>query len=292
MSEAVREVEIPGLTLFRRGKVRDTFDLGDRLLMVATDRLSAFDCILPDLIPDRGRILTRLARHWFEATRSVIPNHLLPDDPSVMPEELWRQLGDRCMLVVKAKRIDIECVVRGRLAGSGWAEYHEAATLAGEALPAGLGFGDLLGAPRFTPATKNDEGHDENITRADLRSGLGNDLANRLEEASVRLFQTARDRCRQVGLELVDTKFEFGMVDGELRLIDEILTPDSSRFWQIGPGGAVAGAQGFDKQPVRDWLVDSGWNRLPPAPGLPPELIAATRQRYLEVLERITGSGL
>lgn len=290
--EPVREVDVPGLPLFRRGKVRDTFDLGDRLLMVATDRLSAFDCILPDLIPDRGRILTRLARHWFARTRDLLPNHLLPDDPTVLPPDLWRQLGDRCMLVVKAQRIDIECVVRGRLAGSGWQEYRQSGTLAGESLPAGLEFGALLEPPHFTPATKNDAGHDENITRAQLRSELGADLAGRLEDASLRLFALARDRCRQAGLELVDTKFEFGMVDGELRLIDEILTPDSSRFWQIGSGGTIASVQGFDKQPVRDWLVESGWDRMPPAPKLPPELIAATRRRYLEVLERITGSGL
>jgi len=284
------EVNLPKWPLFRRGKVRDTFDLGDRLLMVATDRLSAFDCVLPDLIPDRGRVLTTMSRFWFGRTQGIVPNHLLADDPAAIPAASYSQLAGRMMFVAKAERIDIECVVRGRLAGSGWQEYQDLGTLAEEALPPGLGFGSELPEPRFTPATKSDDGHDQNISRAELRARLGLELAAELEEASLELYRFGAARCLEAGLVLADTKFEFGFVDGRLTLIDEVLTPDSSRLWEArDPKGST---HGFDKQPVRDYLLNSGWDRQPPAPHLPPTLVAETRQRYLEVSRRITGIDL
>lgn len=286
------EIEIPGLALFRRGKVRDTFDLGDRLLMVASDRLSAFDCVLSDLVPDRGRALTLLSRHWFRATADLVPNHLLPDQPSIVAPEVWARIADRTMLVVRADRIDVECVVRGRLAGSGWAEYRQQGTLAEEPLPAGLEFGTPLDPPRFTPAIKSDSGHDENISRARLRRLVGERTASELEATSLALYRRGLEGCRRGGFVLVDTKFEFGRVEGRLILIDEILTPDSSRLWDLSVPGAETSPQGFDKQPVRDWLAASGWDRRPPAPHLPAELVRETRRRYLEVVRRITGRGL
>ena len=288
----LRSVELPTLPLFRRGKVRDTFDLGDRLLMVATDRISAFDCVLPDLIPDRGRVLTTMSRHWFGETLGISPNHLRADDPSAIPAESFQALAGRMMFVAKAERIDIECVVRGRLAGSGWQEYQDGGTLADDPLPAGLAFGSFLSEPRFTPATKNDIGHDENISRAQLADMVGRELAERLETVSQTLFQFGTERFRQAGLVLVDTKFEFGMVDGELTLIDEVLTPDCCRLWALSDAETELQPHGFDKQPVRDYLVSTGWDRLPPAPALPETLLRETRGRYLEVCRRITGIDL
>lgn len=284
------EVDLAGLPLFRRGKVRDTFDLGDRLLMVATDRLSAFDCVLPDLIPDRGRVLTAMSRFWFSKTSGILPNHLLADDPSAIPAASYSELAGRMMFVAKAARVDVECVVRGHLAGSGWQEYLERGTLAEEALPAGLSFGAQLPAPRFTPATKSDTGHDQNISRSELSALVGPDLAFQLETISLELYRFGVERCRQAGLILADTKFEFGFVDGRLTLIDEVLTPDSSRLWEAGD--SEGSAHGLDKQPVRDYLLGSGWNRQPPAPHLPAALVGETRQRYLEVCRRITGIDL
>src|ERR1039458_27976 len=213
-------VELPELDLFRRGKVRDTFDLGDRLLMVATDRLSAFDCVLPDLIPDRGKVLTTMSRYWFGETLGISPNHLRADDPTAIPEDSFHALAGRMMFVAKAERIDIECVVRGRLAGSGWLEYEERGTLADEPLPKGLAFGAVLPEPRFTPAPTNESGADENIERAQLAGMGGAELAERLATVSQALFQFGSERCRQADLVLVDTKFEFGIVDGELTLLD------------------------------------------------------------------------
>ncbi len=285
--EAIGTVELEGLPLFRRGKVRDTFALDGRLLMVATDRISAFDCVLPDLIPGKGRLLTALARHWFQRTAELVPNHLLPDDPGLLPAPLWERVAGRSMLVRRAERIDVECVVRGRLAGSGWEEYQLQGTLAGESLPPGLGFGAELDRPRFTPATKSDSGHDQNISRAQLRELVGGETADLLEATSLRLYRAGAGGYLRAGFVLVDTKFEFGWIDGVLTLIDELLTPDSSRLWEVGSAEA---SPGFDKQPVRDWLLASGWNRQPPAPRLPQELISETRRRYQEVLTRTLSS--
>ncbi|MGH7692045.1 MAG: phosphoribosylaminoimidazolesuccinocarboxamide synthase [Candidatus Dormibacteria bacterium] len=285
------EIDLPGVPLFRRGKVRDTFDMGERLLMVSTDRLSAFDSVLPTLIPDRGKVLTAMSRYWFRTTSDLVPNHLLPDDFGAVPRGAREQLRGRAMFVAKAERVDVECVVRGRLAGSGWQEYRTTGQLAEEPVPQGLGFGDELPELRFTPATKNDRGHDENISRARLAQMVGSELARRLEELSLRIFGLAQVHCRECGFILVDTKFEFGFVNGALTLIDELLTPDSSRLWELGRESGVD-PHGFDKQLVRDYLLASGWDRNPPAPPLPSELVQETRQRYLEAARRITGSSL
>ncbi|MHB1501711.1 MAG: phosphoribosylaminoimidazolesuccinocarboxamide synthase [Candidatus Dormibacteria bacterium] len=287
-AEAVSSVEIEGLPVFRRGKVRDTFDLGDRLLMVATDRLSAFDCVLPDPIPGRGRVLTQMSRFWFAKTSRLVPNHLLGDDPTVIPAALRPRLEGRMMFCRKAQRIDVECVVRARLAGSGWEEYQRVGTLAGEAIPEGLAFGAVLPGLRFTPATKSDTGHDQNISRAELAGLVGPGLAESLEENSLRLFRFAAAHCLAAGIWLVDTKFEFGLVDGQLTLIDELLTPDSSRMWLTTEPISSSTSLGFDKQLVRDHLLGSGWDRRPPAPHLPPELVREVQRRYQEVQERIT----
>ena len=288
---SVGVVELPGVPLFRRGKVRDTFDLGERLLMVATDRISAFDSVLPTLIPDRGRVLTAMSRYWFRTTADLVANHLRPDDEAALPQGALQKLGGRAMFVAKAERIEVECVVRGRLAGSGWQEYQATGKLASEPVPRGLAFGSELPELRFTPATKNDHGHDENISRSQLAQLVGSELARRLEEFSLRIFRLAQVHCRESGFILVDSKFEFGFIDGALTLIDEVLTPDSSRLWELQQEPGVA-PQGFDKQLVRDYLLATGWDRNPPAPPLPEELVRETRHRYLEASRRITGSDL
>ena len=283
-----------GLTVFRRGKVRDTFDLGDgTLLMVATDRISAFDVVLPTPIPDKGSILTQMSRWWFERTRDIVPNHLRADDPGSLPAQVdWAAWRPRSMRVARGERIDIECVVRGYLAGSGWKEYRSSGTLAGEPLPAGLQNSSRLPELRFTPAAKNDDGHDENISRAQLASAVGSELAGRLEEVSLRLFEHASAHCQSRGIILCDTKFEFGFVDGELTLIDEVFTPDSSRFWEAASWREGVDQPSFDKQFVRDYLETLDWDKTPPGPELPGDVVDRTRQKYLEAAERICGVSL
>jgi phosphoribosylaminoimidazole-succinocarboxamide synthase len=280
-----------GLTVFRRGKVRDTFDLGDgTLLMVATDRLSAFDVVLPTPIPDKGAILTQMSRWWFDRTAHIVPNHLRPDDVSSLPRDVpWDEWELRSMRVARGERIDIECVVRGYLAGSGWKEYRSAGTLAGESLPAGLQNSSRLPELRFTPAAKNDEGHDENISRAQLADSVGAELAQRLEDVSLRLFSYATEECAKAGLILCDTKFEFGWVDGELTLIDEVFTPDSSRFWEASTYREGIDQPSFDKQFVRDYLETLDWDKTPPGPELPDEVVARTRDKYREAARRLCG---
>lgn len=295
MTTALSQIQISGLSLFRRGKVRDTYDLGDRLLMVASDRMSAFDVVLPDAIPDKGRVLTQLSRFWFDQTGDVVPNHLISADVADLPDDVAdvaEVLRGRFMIVKKAERIDIECVVRGYLAGSGWAEYRKSRTVCGEQLPDGLTESARLSEPIFTPAAKVDDGHDENISYSRMKQIVGKELAEKLRDASMRLYQHAEDHARSRGLIIADTKFEFGLVDGELIVIDEILTPDSSRFWdaaQYEPGRAQAS---FDKQPLRDWLEQSGWDKTPPGPPLPPEIIDETAARYRKAYERVTGTEL
>jgi phosphoribosylaminoimidazole-succinocarboxamide synthase len=280
-----------GLTVFRGGKVRDTFDLGDgTLLMVATDRLSAFDVVLPTPIPDKGAILTQMSRWWFDRTAHIVPNHLRPDDVSSLPRDVpWDEWELRSMRVARGERIDIECVVRGYLAGSGWKEYRSAGTLAGESLPAGLQNSSRLPELRFTPAAKNDEGHDENISRAQLADSVGAELAQRLEDVSLRLFTYATEECAKAGLILCDTKFEFGWVDGELTLIDEVFTPDSSRFWEASTYREGIDQPSFDKQFVRDYLETLDWDKTPPGPELPDEVVARTRDKYREAARRLCG---
>jgi phosphoribosylaminoimidazole-succinocarboxamide synthase len=278
------------LPMFSRGKVRDTYQLdAERLLMVTTDRISAFDFVLPTGIPDRGRVLTQLSLFWFARTGDVVENHLLGDTYDGLPAEL----RGRAMVVKRAERIDFECVIRGYLAGSAWSEYRRAGTMAGEPLPAGLRESERLPEPIFTPATKADTGHDENITFDRLRSDAGAELAERLRDASVRLYTEAAAHAERQGLILADTKFEFGLIDDRLILIDEALTPDSSRYWDAASWEVGRTPESFDKQFVRDWLAnESGWDRESTPPALPDEIVEQTRQRYLTAYERLTGRPL
>lgn len=275
--------------LLRSGKVRDIYDAGDHLLLVATDRLSAFDVILPTPVPGRGKVLTAISAFWFDRTVRICPNHLVSTDIGQLdltPDEV-ADLDGRTMIARKAERIDIECVVRGYLAGSGYKEYQASGTLAGEPLPSGLRLGDRLPEPRFTPAIKNDEGHDENISRACLREIEGDDLATQLEETSLAIYAFASSLAAKAGFVLADTKFEFGWIDGALTLIDELLTPDSSRYWDsvaLVPGREPPS---FDKQIVRDWLERRPWDKQPPAPEIPAEIVNEARERYQAVYNRL-----
>jgi phosphoribosylaminoimidazole-succinocarboxamide synthase len=285
------ESTIPGLTLLHRGKVRETYAAGeDRLLLVATDRLSAFDVVFEQPIPEKGRLLTALSAFWFRQLRSLGPTHFLSTDADDLPAEARSpELAGRVTLARRAKRIDAECVVRGYLAGSGWAEYRAGGQVGGHPLPTGLCEADRLPEPIFTPSTKAEVGHDENITRDQLAAMVGAELARELEQRSLALYRAGAERAVRAGLILADTKFEFGWIDGAVALIDELLTPDSSRFWDADlyrPGSSPAS---FDKQYVRDFVAGSGWNREPPAPRLPDEVVEGTRERYATAYERLTG---
>ena len=295
LSSPESSVDIAGLPLLRRGKVRDVYDLNDRLLIVASDRLSAFDVILPTPIPGKGKILTSAALFWFELTKNVVPNHLVTADfaeiqkalpSSVKLDKEW--FDGRMMLVRKAKRIDAECVARAYLAGSGWKEYAATGTVGGHNLPKGLLAASKLPEPIFTPATKADEGHDENISREKLAEMIGADLAKTLEKLTLDVFAKASEHLGERGLILADTKFEFGFIDGKLCLIDEMLTPDSSRVWEKKDWRPGKTPEGFDKQYVRDWLERSGWNKRAPAPALPVDVIEGTLARYQEFLVKVT----
>ncbi|HEX2766668.1 MAG TPA: phosphoribosylaminoimidazolesuccinocarboxamide synthase [Candidatus Limnocylindria bacterium] len=283
--------EIPGLERVHRGKVRETYRVDDdHLLLVATDRLSAFDVVFDQPIPDKGAVLTQLSAWWFGELAHVGPSHFVSADPADLPVAARTpELAQRSMLVRRAERIDAECIVRGYLAGSGWAEYQRSGTVVGHPMPAGLREADRLPEPIFTPSTKADSGHDENITRDQLADLVGADLARTLEERSLALYAEGARRAEAVGLILADTKFEFGWIDGEVAVIDEVLTPDSSRFWDTTTYAPGSSPQSFDKQFVRDFASASGWNREPPAPALPPEVIAGTRERYVAAFERLTG---
>ena len=281
------------LNLYRRGKVRDTFQLDDgTLLMIATDRLSAFDVVLPTPIPGKGTVLTQMSRWWFGQTAAIMPNHLLPDVEEAIPEAVRSDWLPRSMHVARAQRIDVECVVRGFISGSGWKEYRDKGTLAGESLQEGLRDSSRLPSPRFTPAIKKDDGHDVNISRQELRTLVGQTLADELESASLRLFDFATARCESVGIYLADTKFEFGYVNGTLTLIDEIFTPDSSRFWEISEWKEGEPAVSFDKQFVRDYVEKLGWDKTDPGPALPDDVVRGTTERYVEAARRICGIDL
>jgi phosphoribosylaminoimidazole-succinocarboxamide synthase len=275
--------------------VREVFDLGDRLLFVATDRISAFDCIMPNGIPRKGEVLTQISYFWFAQTEAFQPHHLLSRAGDPLPAGLQPyadQLARRSMIVKKAQPLAIECVVRGYLAGSGWKEYREQQTVCGIKLPSGLKESSELPAPIFTPATKAESGHDENISFERAAQIVGADTAERVRSASLKLYGFARDYARRRGIIIADTKFEFGLLNGDLLLIDEVLTPDSSRFWpadQYQPGRPQPS---FDKQFVRDYLETLDWNKTPPAPALPPEVVARTQAKYLEAYERLTSSKL
>jgi phosphoribosylaminoimidazole-succinocarboxamide synthase len=294
-TEPLLSVDLPGFSKLRSGKVREVFDLGDSLLLVATDRISAFDCILPNGIPNKGRVLTTISHFWFDQTESWLPNHRLARADEPLPEAFrpWMdRLEGRSMWVRKTMPLPIECVVRGYLAGSGWKEYRSHGTVCGQPLPPGLTEGDELPEPIFTPATKATTGHDENIPFHEAAALIGGDLARQVRDLSIRLYSFGREHARQRGILLADTKFEFGLRDGVLFLIDEVLTPDSSRFWpadQYVPGRSQPS---FDKQYVRDYLETLSWDKRPPAPELPPEVVARTEEKYLEACLRLTGRSL
>jgi phosphoribosylaminoimidazole-succinocarboxamide synthase len=282
---------LSGLELFRRGKVRDTYVFGDDLLMVASDRISAFDVVLPTLVPGKGEILTQLSRFWFDLMRPVVPNHLVTTETDAF-RELDGWLTGRSMLVRRADRIDVECVVRGYLAGSAWKEYRSHGTVAGLPRQDGLIQAQRFEEPIFTPAIKADSGHDVNISVSQLKKLVGDELATRLEQTSISIYRLAAELAAQRGIIIADTKFEFGFIDGELTLIDELLTPDSSRLWDATAYSPGREQPSFDKQFVRDWLETTGWDKTPPGPELSPDVVAGTASRYHEAYARLTGSPL
>ncbi len=295
-SNVVSTTEFKTLKLKGRGKVRDIYDLGDRLLIVATDRISAFDVVMPNPIPDKGRVLTQLSKFWFDLTKEIVPNHLISAEVKDYPEacrSYQERLRGRSMLVVKTDVLPIECVVRGYLSGSGWEEYKKTGEVCSIGLPKGLVESSKLEEPIFTPATKAEIGlHDENITFEKVEKMVGKDLAQRLRSLSSAIYKRARDFAEGRGIIIADTKMEFGIKDGELLLIDELLTPDSSRFWpkdDYRPGGSQ---KSFDKQFLRDYLLSIKWDKNPPAPQLPEEIIQKTREKYLEAYERLAGRPL
>jgi phosphoribosylaminoimidazole-succinocarboxamide synthase len=290
------------LPLFIRGKVRDTYDLGNQLLIVATDRISAFDVILPCGIPDKGRVLNQMSTFWFGVTATMVPNHLIQplDEPRILdvfllPEERFAYpdyLGGRSMIVKKLVRVPVECVVRGYLAGSGWAEYKKSGSICGVPLPKGLKESQELPEPIFTPTTKADTGHDEPMTMDDVAVLVGKMLAEQMRDKALEIYSRARKFAADRGIIIADTKMEFGLDGYKLNLIDELLTPDSSRFWDASQYRVGQSQPSYDKQPVRDWLEQSGWDKKSPAPMLPDEVIQATSRRYREAFEKITGEKL
>ena len=295
-SRVIPQTEFKSLTLKGRGKVRDIYDLGDRLLIVATDRISAFDVVMPNPIPDKGRVLTQLSRFWFELTREIVSNHIISFKVEDYPSECrayQEDLRDRSMLVVKTEVLPIECIVRGYLSGSGWEDYKKTGTVCAIPLPKELVESSKLEEPIFTPSTKAEQGfHDENITFEKMEKIVGKDLAQQLRSASLSVYKKARDYAERRGILIADTKMEFGVKGGKLILIDELLTPDSSRFWPkdgYKPGGSQ---KSFDKQFLRDYLLSIKWNKTPPAPQLPEEIIQKTREKYLETYERLVGKPL
>ncbi|HLH57237.1 MAG TPA: phosphoribosylaminoimidazolesuccinocarboxamide synthase [Verrucomicrobiae bacterium] len=291
----VLRLELPGIKKLKSGKVREIFDLGDRLLFVATDRISAFDCIMPSGIPHKGQVLTQISYFWFAQMQAFQANHLISRAQEPLPEQLEGfapQLNGRSMIVKKAQPLAIECVVRGYLAGSGWKEYRASQTVCGVKLPPGLKESSELPEPIFTPATKAETGHDENISFAQAAGIVGADIAEKARAASLKIYNTARDYARKRGIIIADTKFEFGLLNGELILIDEVLTPDSSRFWPADQYQPGKGQPSFDKQFVRDYLETLDWDKSPPAPALPAEVVARTESKYLEAYERLTGKKL
>ncbi|MEO0068154.1 MAG: phosphoribosylaminoimidazolesuccinocarboxamide synthase [candidate division WOR-3 bacterium] len=288
----VTHTDFRGLKRVGSGKVRDIYQVGDNLLIVATDRLSAFDVVLPDGIPDKGRVLNLLSVFWFNRFKSLVENHLITADLQEFPLELKPYqdiLRERAMLVKRANPLPVECVVRGYLAGSAWKEYQEKGAVCGIKLPEGLGQAEKLPEPIFTPATKAQTGHDENISFEEMARIIGKDLTKKVRSISLEIYAQASEYARTKGIIIADTKFEFGLIDGELVLIDEVLTPDSSRFWSEKDYQVGISPPSFDKQFVRDYLIGIGWNREPPAPRLPEDVILGTSARYREALRLLTG---
>ncbi len=298
MNSPLLQLDLPGIKKVKSGKVREVFDLGDSLLFVATDRISAFDCVMPNGIPRKGEVLTQISHFWFEQTAGFQPNHLLAAANDPLPSRLGgmqpfaKQLARRSMIVKKAQPLPIECVVRGYLAGSGWKEYQKFQTVCGIKLPADLKESAELPEPIFTPATKAETGHDENISFNEAARLAGSEIAQQARAASLKIYNFARDYARQRGIIIADTKFEFGIYEGKLILIDEVLTPDSSRFWPANEYHPGKSQPSFDKQFVRDYLETLDWNKQPPAPALPKNVVEKTTEKYLEAFEKLTGRTL
>ena len=285
---------LPGIPKIRSGKVREIYDLGDSLLFVATDRISAFDCVLPTPIPEKGAVLCQLSAFWFKRF-GFVPNHVISSDVAEFPESLQPfadQLRGRAMIVKKAQPLAVECIVRGYLVGSGWKEYQQSGSVCGIPLPAGLKQAQQLPETLFTPSTKADTGHDLNITWEECVQIVGEDVATKVRDYSIRIYEEARAFAATKGIIVADTKFEFGLLDGEVVWIDECLTPDSSRFWPADQYAVGSNPPSYDKQFVRDYLETLDWDKTPPAPGLPSEVVSRTSEKYLEAYERITGSKL
>jgi len=293
MTTVISQTDFPGLKLRGRGKVRDIYELGDKLLIVATDRLSAFDVVLPTPIPDKGKVLTQISLFWFETLANVVPNHVLSgtEFPGALAPYA-ASLRGRAMVVRKTDPLPVECVVRGYISGSGWKDYQKTGAICGISLPKGLRESDRLPEPIFTPSTKATTGHDENISFEETVAQIGRPLAEKIRDISLKIYQQASDRAAKHGIIIADTKFEFGLIGDELIWIDEALTPDSSRFWpadQYAPGKAQPS---FDKQYVRDYLERIGWNKQAPGPELPADVVKATQAKYREAYEKVTGNPL
>ncbi|MEW6417941.1 MAG: phosphoribosylaminoimidazolesuccinocarboxamide synthase [Nitrospirota bacterium] len=291
MKDVILQTDFPDITFVKRGKVRDIYDIGEHLLLVATDRISAFDVVLPDGIPGKGRVLTQISIYWFKQMEDIIPNHIVATNVEDFPEKLHKYadiLKGRSMLVKKTSPLPVECVVRGYLSGSGWKEYKEKGGICGIKLPEGLIESSRLDEPIFTPSTKAEQGHDINISLEDVKGIVGNDLAERLRDTSVRIYSKARDIAEKKGIIIADTKFEFGLYNSELILIDELLTPDSSRFWSIKDYIPGMSQDSYDKQVVRDYLLTLDWNQTYPGPTLPDEIVNKAATRYKEILKIIT----
>jgi len=291
MSEIVLKTEIKDIPFLKRGKVRDIYDIGENLLIVATDRISAFDVVLPNGIPDKGKVLTQISIYWFDKMKDLIPNHIVATDVKDYPKTLHKYadvLEGRSMLVKKAKPLAVECVVRGYLSGSGWKSYQKDKTVCGIKLPDGLLESSKLEEPIYTPSTKEDEGHDINITFEQTQDIVGKEIAEKLKNVSLAIYKKARDIAEKKGIIIADTKFEFGLYNGALILIDELLTPDSSRFWSLKDYSPGKSQDSYDKQIVRDYLLTLDWNKTYPGPVLPEEIVQKTVQRYKEILQIIT----
>jgi len=294
-SSVLLKTDFKDLSLFRRGKVRDVYDLGDKLLIVSTDRVSCFDVVLPCGIPDKGKVLTRISVFWFNLIKGLIKHHLVTTDVDKYPVTLHKyksMLADRSMLVLKTKPLPVECVVRGYLSGSGWKEYQQKQSICGISLPKGLRESEKLPEIIFTPTTKADVGHDQNINQKYVEDLVGKEMATRLKEMSIAIYKLASDYALKQGIIIADTKFEFGIYQDQLIIIDEVLTPDSSRFWPLSEYRLGAACPSFDKQFVRDYLETLDWNKTPPAPDLPKEIIEKTTGKYLEAFCKLTGEDL
>ncbi len=290
MEETLIHTELPGIKLFKQGKVRDLYELEDKLLIIATDRISAFDCIMPNGIPGKGRILTQMSLFWFDFVNKIVENHLISADVDQFPQKIQKFrdiLESRSMLVKKAEQIGVECVVRGYLSGSGWREYRSSGSICGIKLPQGLTESDELLEPIFTPATKAASGHDQNISFAEVINLLGEERATILKDLSIQIYSKASEYAESKGIIIADTKFEFGVCSGKIILIDEILSPDSSRFWPRERYQPGCPQESFDKQFVRDYLESLGWNKKPPAPTLPAEVVQKTLAKYEEAYNRL-----